>query len=715
MIEHLFQSLLPNIEHFRSLAYWAAFAAAFAETALVVGLMVPGSTLLLILGALTATGQIDFAGVYWFGVAGAVLGDNLNYWLGKRYGRRWLNVGVWFLKPEHFEQAHRFFDRNGAKSVFLGRFIPSIKEIVPFVAGSVGMHRGTFLLWNLLGGLGWGLQWIGGGYVFGQSLALAQIWMSRIGLLFLALLLLWLLLWFMKHILVRQGPQIWLLLKSLYRSIASALATNPYLKQLRHRHPRLMAFISRRLDRSHFSGLPLTLLSMSLLYIVILFGGIVEDVLTSDPIVAVDHAVAQLVARFRPPELVTVFTWVTALGVSKVAVPLILFALIGTWFAKGRWLAISLLVSVAGTTFFTALSKIAFHRPRPVEAVLLEQSYSFPSGHAAIAVSFYGFLGYILMRAASDLRSRVNRLLLMLLVILMIGMSRIVLGVHYLSDVWAGYLVGAGWLVIAIAISEWATRNRQIDWQSPVEPKRRRLLWLPGLMVVAWYFIYTAHWQPKIYSPPPIVVETVDKPLADFVRQKKLEHTETLLGAPSQPLSVAFITPDENALVRQLEASGWRTADTPKLSNFLKLLRQGMGYVNAPLAPVLWHGRVNDLGFERTAVADGERIIDTLRLWKTSWRVDGTQVYVAVARSYTGMYWGLLHRIAPDTDAVTQRLIQSFSTEKHQPANCDVKLAKAEVGSYLLGMPFFSSGRLFILDLAGQIPPGICHEQGNRQ
>ncbi|QYZ64520.1 MAG: hypothetical protein OI74_15090 [Gammaproteobacteria bacterium (ex Lamellibrachia satsuma)] len=393
VIEQLFQSLLPSIEHFHSLAYWMAFVVAFAETALVVGLLVPGSTLLLLLGALTATGHIDFAGVFWFGVTGAVLGDNLNYWLGKRYGQHWLKNGIWFLKPEHFEQGHEFFDRNGAKSVFLGRFIPSIKEIAPFVAGSVGMRQRIFLLWNLLGGIGWGIQWIGGGYLFGQSLALAHAWMSRIGLLFLAILLLWLLLWYVEHILVRQGPQIWLLLKSLYRSVARALAANLYLKQFNRSHPRLMGFIDQRLDRNRFSGLPLTLLSMSLLYIAMLFGGIVEDFLTSDPIVAVDHTMAQLVARFRPPELILAFTWIAALGITKAAAPLILFALVGAWFAKGRWLAISLLVSAAGTTVFTLLSKLAFHRPRPVEAILLEHSFSFPSGHASIAVGFYGYLG----------------------------------------------------------------------------------------------------------------------------------------------------------------------------------------------------------------------------------------------------------------------------------------------------------------------------------
>jgi len=80
--------------------------------------------------------------------------------------------------------------------------------------------------------------------------------------------------------------------------------------------------------------------------------------------------------------------------------------------------------------------------------------------------------------------------------------------------------------------------------------------------------------------------------------------------------------------------------------------------------------------------------------------------YVGVLRSYTGMYWGLLHRIAPDIDA--QRLLHSFSTAKHPHASCEVKLGKPEIGNYLLGMPFFSNGKLIILRLQGQALTGIC-------
>ena len=127
MIERLFAAILPFIEHFHLLGYWVAFLAALVETALGVGLLLPGSTLPLLLGALSAGGYLDFGDLMWFAVAGAVLGDNFNYWLGQRYGNRWARRGTWFLSPDHFAHAQRSFDRHGARSVFLGRFIPSVK------------------------------------------------------------------------------------------------------------------------------------------------------------------------------------------------------------------------------------------------------------------------------------------------------------------------------------------------------------------------------------------------------------------------------------------------------------------------------------------------------------------------------------------------------------------------------------------------------------
>ena len=143
-MEPLTQPLIALVNDTGVFGYWFAFIAAFAETLLVVGLLLPGSALILLMGMLAGQGYLDLGDLVGFAVAGAILGDNANYWLGRRYGRRWLSQDRWFFKTEHLHKAEDFFRRHGGKSVFLARFVPSLKEVVPFIAGMAHMRRAPF-------------------------------------------------------------------------------------------------------------------------------------------------------------------------------------------------------------------------------------------------------------------------------------------------------------------------------------------------------------------------------------------------------------------------------------------------------------------------------------------------------------------------------------------------------------------------------------------
>jgi len=702
MIEHVYQSLLPSIQHFHMLGYWAAFIAALLETTLVVGLLIPGSTLLLLLGALAAGPQLDLNGVLWFGIAGAVLGDNVNYWLGERYGQRWTRTGLWVLKPEYFEQTRRFFDAHGAKSVFFGRFIPSVKELAPFVAGSVGMRHRTFLFWNLLGGIGWGMQWIGAGFLFGQSLKLAEAWMSRAGIGILLFVLIWLILWLVKHAVLRHGPRTWLLVRSLSRSITRAIRGNPFVRRYAQRHPRLVQQLTARADRTRFHGLPLTLLVLAFAYVLALTGGVVEDLLTSDPIVTLDHTFAQLVATFRPPGLVTPFIWITALGSSQVVSVLLALSAPILWLTRGPWLVASLLVSSLGAAAFNALGKLAFQRPRPVEAILLEHSYSFPSGHATIAVAFYGFIGYVLIRGSRSWKHQVNWLFLSLMLILLIGLSRIVLGVHYLSDVWAGYLVGGLWLIIGISLTEWLAASGHTQGSNQINPTHR---WLPlglGAVGLAWYVTFAIHWHPPRHLPPTVQAIQLDRPVVQSLSEQKLAYTETPLGGREQPLSLIILAQDRDTLLIGLRQAGWHQADKANPRNLLRLAVHGQDYANAPLAPAFWNNRINDFSLHKPLLAGDQVLDDTLRIWTTPYRVTHAQVFVGIARAYEGMQWPLVHRISPDLDRAADAAAQSLTQTSQSTQSCKTVLAPPTVGHFALGDPFFSRGDVWLLNLTGR-------------
>ncbi|MYN11804.1 phosphatase PAP2 family protein [Pusillimonas sp. TS35] len=713
MIEKLFTAILPSIEHFHLLGYWVGFLAALLETALGVGLLLPGSTLLLVLGALSAGGYLDVGDLVWFAVAGAVLGDNINYWLGQRYGQKWACSGVWFLTPGHFEKARWFFDRHGARSVFLGRFIPSVKEIVPFIAGSVGMHYRTFLIWNVLGAIGWGLQWVVGGYLFGQSLKLAEAWMSRAGMLLVLVLAVWVLLWLVQRFVERQGREVWRVVVSLGRSLRAALSHNPYVRRWVRRHPHTVRFFAARVDRSHFYGLPLTLLALAFIYVLALFGGIVEDVVNSDPIVAVDHASAQLVAAFRAPSVIPPFVWIANVAAMPLVGAMLAVACLLLWLLNRAYAAAGLLLSTLGGAAFVTLSKWAFHRPRPVEAAILETSYSFPSGHATSVVAFYGFLGYLMIRTTTRWNVRVHLFFVVAGLVLLIGLSRILLGVHYLSDVWAGYLVGVLWLIAGISLNEWLAVSGRLTWDAPTGPRRKIAGLTLAAVSIAGLIGYAVTNKQPVRVPPPEPSMQLVRSLPDILRADALLQTTTLLGVPGQPLAFAIVAPDKHALIVDLRQAGWQAADKPSLRNMLRLMEEGLGYTTAPLAPAFWRGTVNDLAFERPVHEAQSRALATVRLWSTPYRVGSDQVFVGVAREYAGIRWGIAHTISPDVDAAADSFITSLHALGRPVAACRQALVAPMIGTYLMGDRFFTRGEIRLVDLnAGTGTGRLCGPGG---
>ena len=98
----------------------------------------------------------------------AVLGDTVNYWIGRRIGPRVFETNSRWLKREYLERTHRFYERHGGKTIFLARFIPIIRTFAPFVAGVGEMSYGRFLAYNVVGGLVWTAGFTFLGYFFGN-------------------------------------------------------------------------------------------------------------------------------------------------------------------------------------------------------------------------------------------------------------------------------------------------------------------------------------------------------------------------------------------------------------------------------------------------------------------------------------------------------------------------------------------------------------------
>ncbi len=166
---HLDEHLNLIINNYGIWCYFLFFIVIFAETGLVVTPFLPGDSLIFALGTLSATGSLNIGWLFVILAAAAILGDSANYAVGKYFGQMILKKeGAWFLKKEHIERTHRFYEKYGAKTIVIARFVPIVRTFAPFIAGVGKMTYLKFLSYNVIGGILWIALFLFGGFFFGN-------------------------------------------------------------------------------------------------------------------------------------------------------------------------------------------------------------------------------------------------------------------------------------------------------------------------------------------------------------------------------------------------------------------------------------------------------------------------------------------------------------------------------------------------------------------
>jgi len=444
------ERVLSLIEHY---GYLVIFFGVMLEST---GVPLPGETILLASGVLVQQGHLDLGDAIVFGILGAVIGDQIGYWVGREGGRRFvLRWGRYvFLSPERLARAEAFFERHGGKAVFLARFFSGLRVFGALVAGISRMHWGTFILYNALGGAVWATAVLLVGYFLGSSLGLVERWLGRATLLLLAVL----------AVMVASCLAYRWAAHNRARLVGygEALLAYPPVARLRTRYDTQLRWLLRRLTPGQYLGLHLTVGLLAAAGSLWLFGGLAEDLLTGDPIVRFDRVLADYLHSLATPPLTTFFLIVTAFGSIEAIV--LLGVIVAAFLAWGRrWLFLgSWLAAVAGSAVLDQLLKGLFERPRPYfeHPLLIETSYSFPSGHAMESFVVYGMLAYFAVLVLRSWEWRVGVVFGAALLVVLIGFSRMYLSVHYLSDVLAGYAAGGVWLSALITGTETIRRSK---------------------------------------------------------------------------------------------------------------------------------------------------------------------------------------------------------------------------------------------------------------
>ena len=346
------------------------------------------------------------------------------------------------ITEERLEQVERFFDRHGGKAILIGRFVGLVRAIAPFMAGSSGMPLRRFLPYDVIGAGLWGSTFVVLGYVFWQSFSQLVDYAKKGALALAAVIVLvvaivWVARWLrdpdnrarLREWMRRQAQ------RPALRPLVIVLA--PVLRTTR----RPARFVWDRVTPGDL-GLELTTLFAVAGVGAFVFVWDLVRIEQDTGLLAGDAESLRLADRLHMDALVSVAKVVTALGSLPVAIALV--ALAGATLVWRHMLrdALALVAGLALTYAAVHITKDAVDRPRPARALVDVDSASYPSGHAAYAVTWVA-VAVAVSRALPNVASRFVFVTAAMAIAATVGVTRIYLRAHYLSDVVGGWGLGA--------------------------------------------------------------------------------------------------------------------------------------------------------------------------------------------------------------------------------------------------------------------------------
>lgn len=439
-LEHV---LLRVGERLGKLTYLLVGALAFLETGAFIGLVAPGETAVLLGGVVAGQGRIDVVTLIAIVWACAVAGDVTSFALGRKLGRAWLERHGERVKitPDRLEKVEGFFSRHGGKAILIGRFVGLVRPLAPFLAGSARMPLRRFAPYDIVAAGLWSSIFVLLGYLFWHSLhqvlQLAKRGALALGAVIVLVAGIVLAVRWLREPANRDRMRAWLARhadRPPLRWIAKPLA--PWLR----RAERPARFFWGRVTPGDL-GLELTTLLAIALVGAFVFGAYAA-LLTDLHQTVGDGRAMRLADDLRSATLVDVAKAVTWLGALPVAGGVSLLVA-GFLLARRRRLeAVVLVVAMGVTVAAVQIAKAAEGRPRPPGALVATSYDSYPSGHTAYAVAWVAS-AVALRWALPGLAPRAAVVLTAIGVVVVVGLTRIYLRAHYLSDVLGGAGLGA--------------------------------------------------------------------------------------------------------------------------------------------------------------------------------------------------------------------------------------------------------------------------------
>ena len=422
------------------------------------GIPLPGETALITAAAFAALGKLNIAFVIAASAAGAIIGDNAGYWVGKKGGIAIVNKYGRYVRLDESKigRMHEFFEKHGAKTVFFGRFISLLRCWAAVLAGVANMPYATFMLWNALGGIGWSVIFGTLGYIFGKNLPRLEHYIGQASMAAALLGALVVGLGLLARWFSRNRATVSARLSERWKETA----TDPRLAEFRSHHRRLWGYVAGRFARGEYLVIHLTfgfVLSAIVLWI---FSTITEDIIHHDPLTRFDLALASWMHRHESQVAYQFFHDVSLAG-SPLVIGVLAIVVAVILIVKREWIILSgWLAAFYGGSLLGRVLQAFVQRPGMRSGAIFGGTLGLPTGHAMGSLIGYGLLAYLLVGFVVKRRSAQTAIVAAAAVlIVLIGFSRLYLGALYFSVMIGMYAAGVVWLATCITGIEIARRQ----------------------------------------------------------------------------------------------------------------------------------------------------------------------------------------------------------------------------------------------------------------
>lgn len=430
------------------------FTLAVTDSFAFIGFVVPGSAIATLLGGLTYAGTISFSTLMLVLVTGAIAGDMLSYSLGRWVGIRLVSTNVsWRARVV---KAERLLQKGLIPALVVDRFVLPFRPVMAFAAGATGFSFGYIIVLSLILNTLFMFGYVSIGYYLAAGVSVVAFSFNPTSVtVFLTMLFIGFF-WLAAYLtlLIRREDIVYF--KRVLIAMYDALSHSRVVHAVTGRYPAITHTVSQFLQSVLSKHTPFIIAGViSIFLLLFIFDTTLDVVIPAEPeVIATDLAVESFLSARTVAWLTDLMLVVTKLGGTTFVITLSLLGF--GWLYRRRQAALAWvsLGSIGAALAITYGIKLAIARPRPALSQFVETTFSFPSGHATGAILIFGLATYLLIRSKVARKIKIYGSYALVALILLIGFSRIYLGVHYVSDVLVGFAVGGVGLVVIIYLNE---------------------------------------------------------------------------------------------------------------------------------------------------------------------------------------------------------------------------------------------------------------------